>query len=73
MRTVYLKEDALDSWALVELYRWQHGDLPDENYKPLNIDQALLNCAKNMGEGNVPEVFNVMSVLDYLGRTYNFD
>ncbi len=62
-----------DSWAKVELYRWQHGELPGD--KPLNESKALLAMAdaieKGCKENNreiMPSSFNVVSVMRYIAK-----
>lgn len=62
-----------DSWAEVELYRWQHNELPtNENSKPLDISKALEIMGNNMiGNGDsqqIPSPFNVGAVLLYLAK-----
>jgi len=58
-----------DSWAKVELYRWQHGELPsEENEKPLHIAEGLRGMAAAFRTGkseDFPSPFNVMAVLEY--------
>ena len=69
--------DFNDSWAKVELYRWEHGELPldDETCKPLNVPVALEAMAKaiedgckNKDVGSMPSPFNVCSVLRYVAK-----
>jgi len=68
--------DANDSWALVELYRWQYGVLPgDRNDKPegrpLDIPEAMEKMAKALtakdGE-EMPTPMNVASVLMFAAK-----
>ena len=56
-----------DNWAKVELYRWQHGELPpdDGTVKPLDIPQALHAGAKAMSTDACPSAFNVATVLGF--------
>jgi hypothetical protein len=60
-----------DSWAQVELYRWQHGHLPGEKgttEQPLNIPEALRGMAAAIEKGdrnNFPTPFNVAMVLKF--------
>lgn len=65
--------DPNDSWAMVELYRWQHGCLPgcaedEPKNRPLDIPLALESMAKPL-EGNdtkaMPIPPNVASVLRF--------
>lgn len=72
---VNLTRDPNDSWAEVELYRWQHGELPpqDGNCKELNVPEALNKMAeafeKNRNEPkNWPAPFNIVSVLKYAAK-----
>jgi hypothetical protein len=65
--------DPNDSWAEVELYRWQHGQLPpnDETCKELNVPNGLRGMAKAIEVGDVknyPAPFNVISVLRYAAK-----
>ena len=57
------------SWAKVELYRWQHGELPpqDGEEKPLDVPTALREMARAlMGEKeSMPSPQNVASVLNF--------
>ncbi len=63
--------DPTESWAIVELYRWQYDELPDKNAKKLDISKALENMAQKMLIPNkekqeIPSPFNVGMVLKYL-------
>lgn len=67
--------DPEDSWARVEMYRWEHGELPMENVKSLNESKALLAIAdaieKGCKSGNLEEIpspFNLCSVLRYVAK-----
>ena len=71
-----------DSWAKVELYRWQHGQLPPQNEtsKPLDESKALLamaeaieNGCKSGGSLPMPSPYNVCSVLRYVARKLSTD
>lgn len=68
-----LKMDPNRNWALVELYRWQHGFLPGEKGKP-NLKLDLPTAVKAMGEAfdkpqsEWPAPFNVGVVLKFLGN-----
>lgn len=64
-----------DSWARVELYRWQHGELPFGDDKSLDESKALLAMAdaieKGCKSGNIDEMptpFNVVSVMRYIAK-----
>jgi hypothetical protein len=60
-----------DNWAKVELYRWQHGELPPDNekdVKPLNVPEALRAGVKMMDTKDCPSVFNVAQVLSYVAK-----
>lgn len=65
-----------DSWAEVELYRWQHGGLPPQNpdlckeVDPKAAVEAMCRaiergCAAKTTEG-MPSPFSVVTVLRYL-------
>jgi hypothetical protein len=70
------ERDPNDSWAMVELYRWQHGELPpNKNSKELDESIALRNMADAIEEGcktgdhsMMPTPFNVCSVLRYIAK-----
>lgn len=60
-----------DKWARVELYRWQHGDLPRKNEKPLSVPEGLRGMAKAIDAGDpasFPTPFNVALVLRYAAK-----
>jgi hypothetical protein len=70
--------DFNDSWAEVELYRWQHGHLPGE---PGTVEQALDEAAGLRGMADaiergckardtsiMPSPFNVISVMRYTAK-----
>lgn len=65
-----MDDASMDGWAEVELYRWQHGELPGtEGEKKLNIPEALRKGAKLMdADSTCPDRFNVAQVMDYLAR-----
>jgi len=61
------------SWAKVELYRWQYGELPAENEKPLDealavrkMAEAIQNIGKPGNTDPVPSPYSVATVLNYL-------
>lgn len=64
--------DLDDSWALVELYRWQYGQLPmDSKDGELDISIALKNLAEAIEAGesrNFPTPFNMVMILKYLSK-----
>jgi hypothetical protein len=65
-----------DSWAQVELYRWQHGELPPKkDEKKLDIAVGLKNMAQAIEDGCkardtklMPPPFSVCAVLKYISR-----
>jgi hypothetical protein len=61
-----------DSWAAVELYRWQHGELPPPTgSKPLDVPVALAKMAEALSQPDQkkwPAPFNVASVLAYAAK-----
>ncbi|MDB6077919.1 MAG: hypothetical protein JWO82_1666 [Akkermansiaceae bacterium] len=65
---------AQDSWARVELYRWQHGNLPGEagtREKPLSVPAGLEGMAaaiEKRDAANFPSPFNVMMVLRFAAK-----
>lgn len=70
------EHDPNDSWARVELYRWQYGELPpNENSQELDESIALQNMAEAIEGGcktgdhrMMPTPFNVCSVLRYIAK-----
>lgn len=65
--------DPNDSWAEVELYRWQYGELPpqDETCKALDVSEGLRGMAKAIEKhdlNNFPSPSNVISVLRYVAK-----
>jgi len=62
-----------DSWATVELYRLQHGELPprDGEAKPVQISEALKALARivdGTDKRELPPRFSVASVLRYVAK-----
>lgn len=61
-----------DSWARVELFRWQYGTLPGpRDMRPLHVPTGLRKMAEAIMEGdrtNFPTPQNVVSVLIYAAR-----
>ena len=57
-----------NSYALVELHLWQHGDLPDHNSPTLNIATALRTVVKGFTSDprRVPTPANIQAVNVYL-------
>lgn len=72
-----MEHDPNDSWAQVELYRWQHGELPPQNGNCKELDESIaavamadaieLGC-KNNDRSIMPSPYNVCSVLKYLAK-----
>jgi hypothetical protein len=64
--------DANDSWATVELYRWQYGMLPmPQDQRKLIPSEGLKGMAKAIMAGNLnnfPTPMNVASVLFYVAK-----
>lgn len=69
-----------DSWALVELYRWQHDELPGEHNKSKELDEsvALVKMAEAIEKGCkekdislMPNPFAVCAILRYMSRKIN--
>ena len=73
-----------DSWAQVELFRWQYGVLPaPKDFRPLNVAEGLrkmadaIQAAKTTGataeeQQNIPAPFNVFSVMTYAANLLDF-
>lgn len=65
-----LSSDSNEQWALVELYRWEHGELPRMGeQKPLSIKNAVMKMAEAFtieDEKKWPAPMNIASVLAYL-------
>lgn len=76
--------DANDSWAQVELFRWQYGTLPaPTDLRPLNVAEGLrkmadaIQAAMTTGateeeQKNIPAPFNVFSVMIYAAKLLDF-
>ena len=69
--------DADDSWAEVELFRWQYGHLPQDDNRPLDVSEGLIGMSKGIKEGleskdysKMPAPFNVCLVLEYCARKF---
>lgn len=69
--------DSGDAWAEIELYRWEHGELPGANSPALDIPKGLLGMAKAIEDGvtsgdmtpkNFPTSQSVVEVLRYIAR-----
>ena len=77
MKRIILDHDPNDDWAQVELYRWQHGNLPNDAELPLIESIALQNMANAIEEGcksgdasKMPTPYNVCSVLRYIAKKF---
>lgn len=61
-----------DSWAKVELWRWQYGTLPQpDDMRPLDVAAGLRGMAAAIRKGdreNFPSPGNVVAVLEYAAR-----
>ncbi len=76
--------DASDSWAQVELFRWQYGVLPTPtDRRILNVAEGLRKMSVALMEGcqtdataeaktNMPSPFNVCSVMQYAAKLLDF-
>lgn len=66
--------DASDSFARVELYRIQHGELPlEENSKPLDEVKALTILANIIDYGReelMPPRYNVACIIRYAAKHF---
>jgi len=72
-KLILLHDDPNDSWAQVELYRWQYGELPpqDNSCKKLKVSEGLKGMATAIETGDVknfPSPMNVVSVLRYAAK-----
>lgn len=73
-----------DSWAKVELFRWQYGVLPaPTDFRPLNVAEGLRKMSAALMAGcqnnddsetkqNMPNPFNVCCVMDYVAGLLDF-
>lgn len=65
-----LSGDGNEQWALVELYRWQFGELPKMGEaQPLSVKTAVMKMAESFTQPNPekwPAPMNIASVLAYL-------
>ncbi len=61
-----------DSWAQVELHRWQFGDLPapDDTRKMIPSEglRGMANALKEKDQRKWPAPFNIISVLEYVAK-----
>jgi hypothetical protein len=69
-RILNLDRDPNDAWAEVELYRWQHGELPPQNATCKQLDpaiglQKMAEALSQPDQQKWPTPFNVASVLKY--------
>lgn len=68
--------DPEDSWAQVELYRWQYGELPTEgNCKPLIPSEGMLKATEALEKGIKnkatvydPSAHNYISMVKYCAK-----
>jgi NTP pyrophosphatase (non-canonical NTP hydrolase) len=72
MKTHVIEDDTNDSWAEVELFRWQYGEMPTlADDRKLDISAGLNAMAEAIRKGN-PENFpaphNVISVLQFASK-----
>jgi len=69
---ICLKEAEEDSWARIELWRWQYGHLPIMGeLRPLDISKALNNLSKALERGertNYPTPMGVITILRYVAK-----
>lgn len=69
-----LQSQANDSWARVELYRWQHGEMPPQDSmtcKELSIPEALRAMSMTFCENDHekwPIPFNIASVMQFAAK-----
>lgn len=71
--TAMLESEANDSWASVELYRWQHGELPSHESPQKKLDapaafRAMARAFLTPDTSTWPTGGNVASVLCYAAR-----
>lgn len=62
-----------DSWAMVELYRWQYGHLPTDDCtdKPLIVSDGLKGMAdafSSVDAEDWPHPMNIAAVLRYVSN-----
>lgn len=61
-----------EQWALVELYRWQFGELPKMGEaQPLSVKTAVMKMAESFTQPDPekwPAPMNIASVLAYLSN-----
>lgn len=65
-----------DSWARVELFRWQYGELPNgDDTRRLDVRKALANMAQAIDDGckakdasKMPKPHAVIAILQYCSR-----
>ena len=68
-----LEQNISESWVLIELYRWQHGELPlcEINDKTLDYSQALVKMAEAIEKRdirNFPSPYAVAEVLKWCSQ-----
>jgi hypothetical protein len=72
----FLSERAGDSWAEVELFRWQYGELPksgdrrklDRSVGLSRMADAIAEACKAGTTVGMPSPFNLCEVLRYISR-----
>lgn len=67
-----------DDWALVELFRWQYGKLPYNDYRKLDVSEGLRKMAEALEKAckphtrsdndDIPALHNVISVLYFCSK-----
>lgn len=66
-----------EQWALVELYRWEHGELPPQTgSKPLSVKNGIMKMAEAFADPDQskwPSPANTASVLAYCSSKFNRD
>ena len=69
---INLKTDPNETWARVELWRWQYGALPKPgDMRPLNVSTALRRMAGALNDGvagQMPTLGNTVSVIKYVAE-----
>lgn len=72
MKTHQIEDDTNDSWAEVELFRWQYGVLPTPgDDRKLDIAAGIAGMAKAIAKNdpeNFPTPYNVMAVLRFASK-----
>lgn len=80
MKSLIQIPDPNESWAQVELFRWQYGVLPESgDFRPLDVSIGIRNMAEALIKGckksastedkaNMPAPFNVYEVMKYAAK-----